>query len=103
EGVLAILDFRDGQQLFDRELERLVWERRRHEAAALAGLDVADLAFIDREDHAIASERRDFEQHLAARDRGANHLAEIAGYDHAIDRRTHLHPRELRVEQLGLR
>ena len=62
-----------------------------------------DVALVDLQRDAVVVERRDLEQHLAALDRRAEALRQVAAHDQAVERRHHQGARELLVDQRQLR
>ena len=64
----------------------------------LAHGHVADVALVDLEHHAVVLQRRDLEQHVAALDRRAELLGQVAAYDNAVERRGDRRARELLVD-----
>ena len=64
---------------------------------------LGDVALVDTQDDPVALQRCDLEEHLAALDRRAERLAEVALHHDAVEGRDQPRALELRVEQIELR
>src|SRR5438067_4200488 len=83
EVVAALLHHGYRSDLLHHQRYRVVRHARERELAALADLELGDVALVDLHDDAVGVERRELEKHVATLDRRAERLAEIALDDDA--------------------